>query len=119
MAMIGEEIESGPRHDRLYRGWRLRDGCRIAVVDGPFLNRELRISDGDWGRDNPATHRLAKALLEDAIATPEAAQRGLPERLSAGFARDVLASLPWQEPWILWRLDILDWAHEQLDLARV
>jgi hypothetical protein len=112
--VIGAEVESGPLHDRLYRGWRLKDSCHVVAVDGPQVNRELPVSDPDWGAEGPGTQRLAKILLEDAIAAPTALERRLPERLSESFATTVLAELPRHEPWILWRLDILDWAHEQL-----
>jgi hypothetical protein len=103
----------------IYRGVRDKERCVVTVHPEPGSVHELAVPGKygvetfDWGREvNPSVAELAFALLLDSLLDPNdvtaAELRVL--RLHWRFAIEILAGLPFNGPWHMWRAAIIDWA---------
>ena len=93
--------------DRLYRGVRTKDRTDVTVVLAPGESRPLEDEHGlrfDWGRPTDGAMVLTRALLRDALG-----DAGTPE-IENRLLREVVMTLPFIDPWVLWRRDVQEFA---------
>src|ERR1700694_6063148 len=92
--------------DRLFRGVRTKDRTAVTVHLAPGESHPLAPDEParfDWGRPTDGARALADALATEVFAGD--ATPGLRERLF----HEIVLRLPFLDPWLLWRHDLLEW----------
>lgn len=93
--------------------WLDRGTCQVYVAEGkrlweleePPSARQDNEAAWDWGANCDGAHRLALALLTDALASRERALK-----LCGAYLFQVVRDLPYLT-WLLWASDVVQWAE--------
>ncbi|HEV1996927.1 MAG TPA: hypothetical protein VGR61_02210 [Candidatus Dormibacteraeota bacterium] len=94
--------------DRLYRGLRTKDHTSVTVHIAPGDNRPLTGHGRpfDWGRPTDGALALSDALAEDVFGAGASAE------LRTRLFHEIVLTLPFIDPWLLWRHELQEWAEK-------